>query len=245
MYHGRLARGIPGRPRARRPWYEMSNPPPQIEYSQPIPWHRRRRIQRAIVVGVIAIGLSVGGYLWGPAVWRQAQLLYWQRQCMAFDRGQPTTVYDSAAKVMDIAECWTNFNAAYSPPGMISHGTILVHEMRNPQGEVRLVGIDAIGSHFPAQPDISVRVFVPGNLLRPPRQQRMILQSPGRAFPAPQDSTFQLTSGTVDPRDLSHAWFTYVKDGETKVIDVWLGNDDDVTLEKRESPTAPPPASRE
>jgi len=46
------------------------------------------------VLGLIVAATAVCGWRWGPYLWHQAKLLYWQRQCMNFSAPADTVVYE-------------------------------------------------------------------------------------------------------------------------------------------------------
>jgi hypothetical protein len=60
----------------------MPTMPTALDYAPPIPWHRRRKLRRAAIVGAILITLTTLGYIYGPAASRRATMLYWQHRCM-------------------------------------------------------------------------------------------------------------------------------------------------------------------
>jgi hypothetical protein len=65
---------------------------PVIDYAPAPPWHRRRWGQTAALVVFLAAG--VAAWRFGPALWRQAKTLYWQRQCADFTLSPDQVVYE-------------------------------------------------------------------------------------------------------------------------------------------------------
>jgi hypothetical protein len=80
--------------------------------------HRRRRFRLGLLV-VVLLGLAVAGWRWGPAGWKHAQLLYWQRQCLAYAAPGEQVVYDNdpdrAAGLLQ-QPGYENVAAAGAPP---------------------------------------------------------------------------------------------------------------------------------
>jgi hypothetical protein len=119
---------------------------------------------------VLALVVSVG-VRFGPTVWRQTRILYWQRQCMNYTASPAMIVYEeeaaAAAKLMaadsqyanyyaygadpQIAaafkpRCWANLGSLVPNSWKIfgaSFGgaTIFLHERTSPAGHRRLVSV--------------------------------------------------------------------------------------------------------
>lgn len=72
-----------------------------LDYAaEPNRWRRRSR--RAIQF-LLLVGLIFAGWRWGPIAWRQATLLYYQRQCLNYTAPPDMVVYESdpvAAKML-------------------------------------------------------------------------------------------------------------------------------------------------
>jgi hypothetical protein len=62
----------------------MREPTAQLEYAPKAAAWRRRNVRR-VVGGVVVVVLVLAGIRWGPAVWRQGELLYWQRECLRYE----------------------------------------------------------------------------------------------------------------------------------------------------------------
>lgn len=230
----------------------MSNQPPQIDYG-PVSWHRDRRIQRRIALGLMIFGGLVAGVLFGPTLLRHAQLLFLQHQCLTFQHPPNQIVHESGKKSVT-ASCWIDFYEVFSPPGTISNGTILVHRMQNTAGEQRLVALDYVkGVGFCS------RVYLPGSPLRPVKQlssktEDIHVSHEYLKLLSKQDQTLRISAATMDPTDASHFTFNIWRGDLQIEVDGWLRLDDTVALNLRgvvneasgtTQPTAPPPASRE
>lgn len=57
--------------------------PQKLDYSPPVPWHRRRRYRRVFaLVGVMVF--LVAAWREGPEVWFRFKLFYYERQCLRY-----------------------------------------------------------------------------------------------------------------------------------------------------------------
>ncbi|HTW95552.1 MAG TPA: hypothetical protein VMD30_12195 [Tepidisphaeraceae bacterium] len=54
-------------------------------------WPKRLR---RILIGVFVAGVGIAGWRWGPYLWQQAHILYWQRECLSFSASPQTVVYE-------------------------------------------------------------------------------------------------------------------------------------------------------
>lgn len=141
----------------------------QLDYAPGAPVRRRWRIRRG--VGLMAlVGVMVFGWRYGPAVFRQGRLLYFQRQCLAYTAPADRVVYDENSdttverlKMAGYGALWTSGTkqaAVYVAPAVKniagsltvlpglygakpgSGATIFLHELRNAAGVRRLVLIE-------------------------------------------------------------------------------------------------------
>src|SRR5207248_6493557 len=55
-------------------------PQPQLDYAPSLPWRRRKAMRRWLVLGLVVVCAIV----WGPRLWNRVQVLWWQRQCLAY-----------------------------------------------------------------------------------------------------------------------------------------------------------------
>ena len=53
-----------------------------------------RKIVRRLSLALAFVTMAVCVWQWGPNAWRQARLLYWQRQCMTFSAPADMVVYE-------------------------------------------------------------------------------------------------------------------------------------------------------
>ena len=242
----------------------MSRPTAQIDYAPrpPPPAHRARWFRRVatLALAVVAAGACVR---WGPAAWRRIQVLHLQRQCMtrhepydlvvlevdaerarALAAGQPA--YRSVTQAGSwqpyayyLPPEWESFYAAHSPSGLLSFGTVFLHERRTPSGRRRLVTVDfssrefVHGYNWPVQ----WRVFEPGSLLRPPR---LLASRQTDLHPAVgPNRLLRAYAGQVDWSDPAHFTVEVEHARGTTLFDGWLRDDDTVLIEPREGHAVP------
>ena len=216
---------------------EPSASPVPLDYAPPPPWHARRRARHATSAVLILLILLIGvRYL--PLAWRNIRLYYWQQRCLAFAHpaGHETAVVVHGGAV---PREWQLFYQLLSPPGLMSHGTVYLHEARTPDGKRRLVAIDVIGSSH-GDLRLTRRVFDIASLLRPPSE---LAWPANGSFLLPQSlqRNTVLFFGSPDPRDASHFTIDYLSGGDKSTIDGWLQKDNTVVLEPRHPTLAPPP----
>ena len=144
--------------------------PAPLAYAPPPRWHRRRRFRLGVLAGLL-LCLAVAGWRWGPAGWKQAQFLYWQRQCLAYAPAADHVVYEGdaarAAALLQqpgyvnagtpaepvaayVPKCWAEAmrvggvpvtNTGFGPGG--AGATLFLHERRTASGVRRLVAVQA------------------------------------------------------------------------------------------------------
>src|SRR5690349_7972298 len=65
----------------------------ELTYSKPIPWHRRRRSQRLVLLGVVLASFIAVAVMWGPQAWRHARVLRAQSGAGRYSRPGDQIVY--------------------------------------------------------------------------------------------------------------------------------------------------------
>ena len=75
------------------PEIHQSPKPIPLEYDRVGPPRWGKRIRR-ILLGLILVVTCFCAWAWGPYVWHQSRLLYWQRQCLSFSTSPDTVVYE-------------------------------------------------------------------------------------------------------------------------------------------------------
>jgi hypothetical protein len=191
---------------------------PHLEYAPVAPLLRRRRIRR-IVLGLVLLALAAAAWWLGPAGWKQAQLLYWQRQCMTYVRPDATPAWEpdpvKAAALLStnpdylaapggpaihLPQCLRQYERLGGfPPSSTFEPILLVHQMRTPSGRRRLVVIWGT-----VDDSLTATVYAPAGAWSAPRQVG------GGSYMDPYplmtgvrvpSSTYQ--NGQVDPADPS------------------------------------------
>ena len=229
-------------------------PTPELQYA-PRPPRGRRIIRRLSVLAVVAAVAGSSAW-WFPRLRENAQMFYWQRQCMAHAVPPATVVHDrpdgppnTAPRVMLVPPQWTSLYGSISPPGLRSEGTVFLHAMKSREGIRRLVAVDEVdGGPLTSNRHVQYvefcwRVIEPGSVLTRPR----VVRTGNHALRFEGDpSGYRLTAGRVDPADPSHFTFTCAVVGRTYTVDGWLRNDDSVSIAPRPDPVdliPPAPAS--
>jgi hypothetical protein len=224
---------------------DVSQPPPQLDYAQQSPWHRRRGAQRALIlVAALLLGLSV--WRFGPDAIHRTQLFLLQRQAMTYSAPDGTIAFtantEDANKIAAlggyansglIVTPWRDFYAKYSPPG--GNPTVaFCHELVSPAGHHRLVVVDIDDKTSFEVSTISLipAVFIPGSLLSTPKQ---VLMSGFGTTVHGYATTIYV--GQVDPADASHFTIDVSLSGSRDTIDGYLLDNDAVTLEPRNQDT--------
>jgi hypothetical protein len=228
-----------------------------INYAPPLPLYRRRRFRLLLIVGVAAVVLTVLATEFLPLAWHHAQVLYWQRQAMNDAAQADQVVYESdpraAARLIKSGQCWANGNEAIrvsqpwqhfyqllSPPGRVPKATLFMHELRNGRGEPRLVVVegDEVGVSSEARmesfnKDLAIRMRA--TVVRPasPFSVPQELPESSRAFILGQFKDLRVYAGQLDAGDNSRFSIRLTADGQTRLIDGWLRDDDTVVLETR------------
>jgi hypothetical protein len=223
-----------------------------------LPLLRRKRIRR-IVLGVTLLAIIAAVWRFGPVGWRHAQLLYWQRQCMSYTRPQETPAWEiDAAKAAALITSNPDYVSApwtSGGPPLATHlpkclrefqrlvgssrnsnppPILLVHELRTPSGNRRLVVVSGSGHSF-----LTATVYAPAGAWSAPRQvgqghyANPALTS-GALFIAPSnDGTGQLAQ--PDPADPSRFTVPLIYQGGItafRAIEGRLTDDDQIVFKE-------------
>ena len=228
-----------------------------LEYAPGAPLRRRRRIRR-IVFALTVLALTAAGWRWGPAGWRQAQFLYWQRQCMNYTMpaGSPPWETDPAKAPVLVRQNqdyiapsrgwgWAVFYPrclrecesrglprslqTFEPP------VLLLHELRSPSGNRRLVIVqgDQYAGLDTADPryDLTYTIYVPAGFLSAPRKM-----GAGVRLGDPVVWHIDYALGQIDPADPSHFTINWKAGALTGVFDGRLTDDDRIVVTERKGP---------
>jgi hypothetical protein len=231
----------------------MSIAMPQLDYAAP-PSKKRRWVRR-VLVGLLLVIAAVVLLRWtrGPlGVWHARQLLY---ACARYSPNPATPIYTEdpleQAQLPNYATAFKRVGYSYYTPQLWKHlnnattgaqisgwGTIFLHEMRKPDGQRRVVGVDFTGATrgwmggagLPIHINLTERLFDwPWSFTRP--GLRGLTQS---TLDLPQtEGVFRVLPGQVDPADPSHFTIPYTVDGKPFVLDGWLKDNDSLVIEPR------------
>ena len=159
-----------------------------LEYAPGEPVRRRRRVRR-VVLYLALLGVLLAGWKWGPLGWRQGRLLYWQRECLNYTRPAGSLLWEedpvkagALLKVNADYVCaptqWGTPWAMHLPkclqeyerlggltPSTYLEPIMLLHELRSPCGNRRLVVVQGTGDLY-----MAATVYVPAGAWSGPRQ---------------------------------------------------------------------------
>jgi hypothetical protein len=215
----------------------MVETPAQLEYAPQPHWRHRKRTRRLIFAGLVVVILAGSGKWIAPA-WRHVCMLYWQEKCLSFEGGDQ--VMTPRIQPQNIVEAWDRFYALFSPPGRKPGCTVFVHEVRRKDGERRLVAIDVLEKPYPSTIQsgywarFDATVIEPGSLWRRPRFLANLVYSFGVHEPS-NVPALAIRYGKMDPNDPSHFTIVIPLAKAERIVDGWLGNNDQITLEMREN----------
>jgi hypothetical protein len=229
----------------------MSAPAAELEYQLSPRWHTRR-VSRRVVLPIVLVLAAGAAYVLGPAWYRHAQSLYWQRQCMTYAAAPGRVAYsDDPADLPSLLGTGgydTNAlspgpsryvilrNAAWRRYAGKAQPQVFMHGRRSPGGNDRLVVVQFATFRGRAFDPYDRLIFTP-YVERPstvfsrttgPSSSAASLQM----FRTPGDAT-RVTEGRADPQDSSHFTIDYVLNGTAGTIDGWLNDDESVTLSPR------------
>jgi hypothetical protein len=138
------------------------------------------------------------------------------------------------------------FYALLSPPGDRGTPAVFVHQLRTPDGQPRLVVVQAYtydfgGGGMDTATTLTLlfqaRVFRPGGPGRAPVE---VLAGGGGSVVVAVSRPAKVFAGQCDPADLSHFSFAGVMHDEPFAIDGWLQADETVTMQLRNEPRITP-----
>jgi hypothetical protein len=215
------------------PGYEDRSARP-LGYATGLPWHRRRSLHRRLILVSL---LLCGIFAWplGRSAWRNAQAVYWQRQCLVFDVGHRLPVASLGQKIAAVIDpvpvAWQQLSGIALAPGIISHGTAFLHARHTPDGRRRLVAVDVVDLSVNGLPELALhaRVIRPGTFWSSPRE--CYGPSSGAVWAFPGMSA--VYAGTAGPHHARHFTIPIHMNGRDTLLDGWLDNDGRVILELR------------
>jgi len=200
---------------------EGERPSVSLEYSTPLPWHRRAR-GRALVFLCALSFILLGIDRYGLRIQRRAKLLYLQQQCMGYTPPADAVVYDSRneSSRMPTPPCWEEFSSIAALP--TDHDrTWFVGQRRIRGGDIVIIHV---GVWYWLRP--SVRLIRPATLFRRPEVSKPTQVRVGTGWPTNGEfRTGRAWVGQSDPEDNSRFSLPLEHDGRKTIIEGWLEDD--------------------
>lgn len=212
--------------------------PQQLDYAPP----PRRRARRRIIVAITALALLAGAWKYGPGAWDHARLLYYQGKCLSYGGAADEVVYEDDGKAVirsRYSALLTNYHAVRSWPGAKQGALLFMHEMKTPEGEARLVTVEAtlrIGVFSRPQVEYERAVMKLADLWSKRRNRTQYTHSTMDRPPlsAGQVYPLKIFAGQPDPQNPSHFTIRFELGGKEGMFDGWLESDGRVLVEERE-----------
>jgi hypothetical protein len=216
---------------------------PQINYAPPPAPLARRRNQRLVIFLTIVATAVTAGLIFGPRLWNQCRLLYWQHQAMTFTAAPDCVVYDSdpasaAGLLKDLhyqavdsaivrdEEAASKYFELLNPPGRRVCATLFLHERKTSGGRRRLVIVTLY--RIISGELIETQAVDPAGFFS---RSRTYFPQPELFLPlSPPQSRVRFYAGQPDPRDESHFTIQATTGDETRILDGWLTDDGEVKL---------------
>ncbi len=205
----------------------------ELDYAQRTPLLRRRLSVRSWI-GLAIVASVLLNSIFLPMIWRNARMIYWQRQCMTYQPPAGQVVYDSQSKTSVVPEAWGKFCRLIHSNGPLSNGTVFLHELKNPQGQSRLVVMDLVPIRFNASGfDVTASVYSVGTLSHRAVELGPLRLTTGRRLIGGDSTRMQAFAGSADPTDPTHFSIRFTEDGKDQMYDGWLTQDDSIDFEPR------------
>jgi hypothetical protein len=207
----------------------------------PKPAAAEKYLRRAYRLVIVA-GLAAAIFLWAPGVIRWATVLYWQHRCLTYNAPGNHRVYECDLTTgQEIYREVNPVQAAYEElfaPGVGIGWTmpaIFLHEMRQPDGQVRLVIIDVprfagTKTDHGANYNLWAETLVPTAFMSQPKSSGLLVlpidvSGDGRRI--------RFFEGHIDIHDPSHLTFDFEIDGQNQTCDCWLNNGGQLIVSRR------------
>ncbi len=209
----------------------MSRSTSKLEYEAPSRAVRRRAFARRVRHATITALIVFLATWYGPRAADRAVRLYWQRQCMNFEPGPRTVVYDPAhPDVPCVAEPWATLTGR-------GFSTLFLHRRARRDGAERLVVVELVDARVNDLTQLTAvaTAYEPASLDREMSELRY--PNSGNAIPVTRFgdewdrlANYKLFAGQVDPNDSSR--FTIACEGPdgSRTIEGWLASGDEVCL---------------
>jgi len=208
-----------------------------LDYGQ-VPTNQKRWFRRTIRI-IVLLGFAAAVYFLGPPTWRWMQFLFWQNRCLGYTAPRDHVVFDFDVAHRQLSYCdavtaearLQDFGGCSS--GLTFHGTLFLHEMRQPNGAREVVWAD-VGMWGAPTEESSFSVQIGANDLNdyPPPYRKIPSNMQSVAIP-PSCRRFKVFAGQVDASNPSHFTFDYDTDGTRHTVDAWLNNQDQLLISPR------------
>lgn len=188
----------------------------------------RRRLYRRAFWFVAIGGVVCAAWLWGSGVWRWARFLYWQHECLVYSSPPNHLVFDDDATVhIEPAAALMRFEKLGGDTRYSQNATILLHEMRSPDGSTWLVSLSCI--HFEDDFTVMQEARRPQSFVDPSCAQYVYCD---HHFEVAR-SSLRVFAGQIDPENSAHATFMYEVGGEKRIMDAWLKDGGEMLIARR------------
>ncbi len=197
-----------------------------------------RRAYRLVIVA----GLAAAVFLWAPGIIRWATVLYWQHRCLTYDAPENHRIYDCDLTsghefYREVNPNQAAYEALFSPRAGIgwTMPAIFLHEMRQPDGQPRLVIIDVPRFARPKADhaeiyNLQAETLVPTAFLSQPKSSGLLVLP----VDIPADSRrVKFFEGHLDVHNPSHLTFDFEIDGVRHTCDCWLNNGGQLIVARR------------
>jgi hypothetical protein len=189
---------------------------------------------------IVVAGLAAVMFFWAPGIIRWLTVLYWQNRCLNYDAPQNHRIYECDLRTGHEIYREVNPNqAAYEELFAAGAGirwtmpTLFLHEMRQPDGQRRLVIIDVprLGGRKSAQTiNLRAEVLTPTAFLSPPKSSGLLVLP----VDIPADGRrIKFFAGHLDEYNPSHMTFDFEIDGVRHTCDCWLKNGGQLIVARR------------
>jgi hypothetical protein len=210
-----------------------------LDYAASIPWYRRPKFRRALLVLFILGALSVWIYLAYPSIERRCRLMYWQSQCMKHVTPAGTLVFEpvtypnvrSLPTPNELDTFSRLLNPAYMPPGpvMLSGGDdqfLFMHKLECKAGEFLVVIHYSLAYYSTAQ--LKAKIYTPGTWFGDPAVKEVNIDA---TLPPKADGGWlydvKIYAGVPDTKDLGALTVNYEQGGVHGMIRLKLSDGGD------------------
>jgi hypothetical protein len=201
----------------------------RLEYAPRPPMYRRKRFRRVVIVSSVLF--AVASYFWGPGVWHRVQIMYWQNRCLNYTARPNHVVLEMTGDGHEQSDPedspWTHYAQLTNGP---KESPAFLHEMHRPDGAARLVVVGAFhGGLFGDDLAFHAGILSHASFARP-----MAWCGEGESsLLATGFRPFKVFAGQLDPANPSHLTIDYELDGRRFIMDGWLDNNDQLSLDYR------------